>query len=104
MVTNNAPADRVVAIHRRLDVGHSLPLRRKGKYFFLDIPFYRTGGWMSDTRFPSGGRGSIFSLTSPFIEPRLWLSREMPRAADALVVPALCLESTAPNLINCGSV
>jgi hypothetical protein len=35
---------------------------------------------MSDTRFPSGGRGSIFSLTSPFIEPRLWLSREMPRA------------------------
>ena len=55
---------------------------------------------MSDTRFPSGGRESIFSLTSPFIEPRLWL----PRAADALVVPALCLESTAPNLINCGSV
>jgi hypothetical protein len=42
MVTNNAPAERVVAIHRRLDVGHSLPLRRKGKYFFLDIPFYRT--------------------------------------------------------------
>jgi hypothetical protein len=73
MVTNNAPADRVVAIHRRLDVGHSLPLRRKGKYFFLDIPF---------------------------IEPRL----RLPRAADALVVPALCLESTAPNLINCGSV
>jgi len=28
----------------------------------------------------------------------------LPRAADALVVPALCLESTAPNLINCGSV
>jgi hypothetical protein len=27
----------------------------------------------------------------------------LPRAG-ALVVPALCLESTAPNLINCGSV
>jgi hypothetical protein len=32
--------------------------------------------------------------------PRL----RLPRAADAVVVPALCLESTAPNLINCGSV
>jgi len=42
MEINNAPAERVVAIHGRLDAEHLLPLLRKGKYFFLDIPFYRT--------------------------------------------------------------
>ncbi len=47
-----------------------------------------TGGWMSNERCHSLGRGKCFFLTSPFIEPPVLLRVTGSHNSVVLVVPA----------------